>query len=104
MNKKPHTCSISLIHFSPSSHLTSVAPAGPMVRQRNKCCIIDTQNDQKTARRNRYSSSARLTATLFREVVTRLSLSLEAVDTKDKFSCLPGVGAMVRLRFWVNPR
>lgn len=58
--------------------------------------VISTQDDQKKARRDRSSSSARLTATLFREVVTRLSLSLEAVDTKDKFSGVPGVGAMVR--------
>ncbi|CAB1110412.1 unnamed protein product [Ectocarpus sp. CCAP 1310/34] len=57
--------------------------------------------EQKKARKNRGSSSARLTATLFREVVARLSLSLEAVDTKDKFSCTPGVGEMVTAR---NPK
>eukprot|EP00903_Cladosiphon_okamuranus_P008220 g7913.t1 len=43
--------------------------------------------------------SARQTATHLREVVTRLSLSLEAVDTKDKFSCVPGVGTTMRREF-----
>lgn len=58
------------------------------------------QEDQKKARKNKFSPSARLNATLFREVVTRLSLSLEAVDTKDKFNSTAGVGEVVR-RFGV---
>eukprot|EP00752_Nemacystus_decipiens_P011970 g10611.t1 len=52
-------------------------------------------DDEVKARTDRSNSSARQTATLFREVVTRLSLSLEAVDTKDKLSCVPGVGEKI---------
>lgn len=42
--------------------------------------------------------NARATAHMIREVTSYLSLSLEAVDTQDKYNCIMGVGEKVHVQ------
>lgn len=60
------------------------------------CDPMTRQVAERKTLKNRALVGARENAWLMRRVVTYLCLSLEAVDTKDKYDKVNGVGNMVR--------